>query len=207
MDIYLTRHGETDWNREMKLQGWADISLNERGREQARRLAARLAGVRFDRAFCSDLDRAAETAEIVLGGRGPAVEPDPRLREMGSGPLEGEPYGDARTNPENPLHGMFVRPDLYKPPFGGEELSFVAARFDSFKKSTLEPLESDPSVRTVLIVAHGIIVREILTLAGGFQYEDFWKLPVGNCSIARLKLEGGKLTIAEMDEKVGHWLI
>lgn len=207
MKICLVRHGETDWNREMKFQGWADISLNERGREEARALAKKLEGIAFDEAYCSDLDRAAETAEIILGDAKTELHVDPRLREMGFGPLEGQDYSNAKNDPESPVHLLFTHPDEYIPEFGGERLSYVSARFDAFRASVLDPLEAKGEARTVLIVAHGIIVRDILTRAGGFPYEDFWKLPVGNCSAAFLELKDGSLSILEMGEKVSEWLI
>ena len=116
MQIYLVRHGETDWNREMKFQGWADIALNEAGRAQARALAARLKPIPIDAAFCSDLRRAQETAEILLPGRKTPLQPDPLLREMNFGPLEGKPCADARANPESPVHLLFTDPGQYAPP-------------------------------------------------------------------------------------------
>ena len=68
MIIYLFRHGETDWNKERRLQGHSDIPLNEFGRELAVKTAAALKekGITFDRAFCSPLNRAFETAEIIV---------------------------------------------------------------------------------------------------------------------------------------------
>ena len=62
MKIYLVRHGETDWNNEKRLQGWADISLNAKGVKEAEVVAEKLMDVHFDDAFCSDLERAEVTA-------------------------------------------------------------------------------------------------------------------------------------------------
>src|SRR5690606_21641226 len=67
--LLLARHGETDWNREGRWQGHANVPLNERGREQARELAQRLAGVAIDVIYASDLARAHETALIVAEDR------------------------------------------------------------------------------------------------------------------------------------------
>jgi 2,3-bisphosphoglycerate-dependent phosphoglycerate mutase len=88
--LVLARHGETDWNREHRLQGWADPPLNEVGRDQARELAEALGGERFDAVYSSDLRRAAETARIVASrlGLGSVIE-DVSLREVDLGSWSG----------------------------------------------------------------------------------------------------------------------
>jgi len=83
--VYLARHGESDWNVERRWQGHADRPLTERGREQAARLAARLADVELDAIYASDLRRAWETAEAVARSRGIEVVRLPELREVDVG--------------------------------------------------------------------------------------------------------------------------
>ena len=67
--VYMVRHGETDWNRAHRMQGWSDIPLNERGREQAAFAARALASVPLDVIYTSPLKRAEKTAEIIRGER------------------------------------------------------------------------------------------------------------------------------------------
>jgi broad specificity phosphatase PhoE len=87
--LLLARHGETDANRERRWQGQTETALNDNGREQARRLALELAAEPPDAIFCSDLDRARETAEIVGAELSREVELEPRLREVDVGKLAG----------------------------------------------------------------------------------------------------------------------
>jgi broad specificity phosphatase PhoE len=83
--VYLARHGESDWNVERRWQGHADRPLTERGREQSARLAERLADVKLDAIYASDLRRAWETAEAVARLRGLEVVRLPDLREVDVG--------------------------------------------------------------------------------------------------------------------------
>jgi broad specificity phosphatase PhoE len=101
-ELLLVRHGETDWNREGRLQGQADPPLNDAGREQARAVARRLGTVELDAAYSSDLRRAAETAEVILAGRGVPLETHPGLREIDVGSWTGL----TRTEIEERFPGM-----------------------------------------------------------------------------------------------------
>ena len=67
--VYMIRHGETDWNKAHRLQGWSDIPLNERGRAQAACAAKMMASVPLDVIYTSPLKRAVETADIIRGER------------------------------------------------------------------------------------------------------------------------------------------
>jgi broad specificity phosphatase PhoE len=83
--IVLVRHGQSLWNIDRRLTGHTDVPLSDEGRAQARALRPRLASIRFDGIWSSDLSRAVETAQLALGE--PRV--DPRLREIDFGALEG----------------------------------------------------------------------------------------------------------------------
>jgi broad specificity phosphatase PhoE len=92
--ILLARHGETEWNREGRFQGWADPPLNAAGRAQARELAERLRETPFDAVYSSDLRRAHETAEIVAAPHDVPVITDPGLREIDVGSWSGLTRGE-----------------------------------------------------------------------------------------------------------------
>src|SRR5215211_5458467 len=85
----MARHGETDWNRDQRFQGHADPPLNELGREQARKLAERLASERLDAVYTSPLRRASETGALVAGRLGLVAEPIEGLREVDVGSWSG----------------------------------------------------------------------------------------------------------------------
>lgn len=89
INVYIFRHGETDFNRQRKYQGGLDIPLNETGMNQAKQLAFRLKELPLQRIVSSDLARAWKTAEIVAGFHSLPVETDQRLREAHMGLGEG----------------------------------------------------------------------------------------------------------------------
>lgn len=84
--IYFVRHGQTDWNLEKKLQGRADISLNQNGIHQAYEAKEKLKNIRFDKVFCSPLKRAKETCQIITDHK---IVFDDRLIERDFGEYEG----------------------------------------------------------------------------------------------------------------------
>jgi probable phosphoglycerate mutase len=136
--FYFLRHGETDWNREHRLQGNIDVPLNETGLAQAQAAAARLAGVGIASVVASPLSRARRTAEIAMAGRGLAIELEPGLAEVALGVREG--------TPENGLLDRWHRGET---PDGAE--SFVAFCLRTRAGVARALARRGP----VLIVAHG----------------------------------------------------
>ena len=108
--LYFIRHGETDWNREGRLQGQTDISLNDRGRAQARAVASHVTGkwgiglsastIATMPFIASPMIRTRETMELLRGGLG--VPPgdyttDDRLKEIGFGAWEGKTWPEIKA--------------------------------------------------------------------------------------------------------------
>ena len=195
MLIYLFRHGETDWNKERRLQGQSDIPLNEFGRELAEKTAEALREVPFDMAFCSPMSRARETAEIILGERRVPLIQDDRLKEINFGICEGQKFDSAKEDESHPLHNFFCRPEKYVPPAGAESFAQAEERTGEFLRTRLLPLEKQCG--TVLVVAHGALNRSILNPLEGIPVEDFWHIDLGNCAASILSLENGKFTVLE----------
>lgn len=143
--IWLVRHGETEWARLGRHTGRTDIPLTDVGREQARALGERLAGRSFARIVTSPLSRAAETAR--LAGLGAAVA-DADLMEWDYGDLEG------RTTPE--IRDEMPDWSIWSGPWpAGETLDDVARRADRvLARWYPADLEGD-----VLLFSHGHMLR------------------------------------------------
>jgi len=196
MQIYLFRHGETDWNKAWRLQGQSDIPLNEAGRQLAARTGEALREIPFDRIFSSPLHRALETAGLLAGGREIPLETDRRLMEMCFGSFEGKRYDNARRQaPGHPLHDFFCCPECYVPPEGAESFSDVIGRSRAFLQDKILPLEG--ICENVLIVAHGALNRGILCAVADIPLERFWQIKLPNCAASILELKEGKLAVKE----------
>jgi probable phosphoglycerate mutase len=144
--IWLVRHGETEWTRSGQHTGRSDIPLTDLGRQQAEALAGRLAGHRFALVLTSPRSRAAETAR--LAGFGDTAVVDPDLREWDYGAFEGRTTPEIRT--EIPDWSIWTGPWR-----GGETLDEVAARADRVIDRCL-----DPKVKgDALLFAHGHFLR------------------------------------------------
>lgn len=195
MKIYLFRHGETDWNKARRLQGQSDIPLNAFGRELAVKTAEALRETHFDRAFCSPLGRAVETAQILLEGRDVPLETDERLMEIHFGEYEGASFEAAKTDPEHPLYCFFCRPEQYVPPKEGESFRETMARAEAFLRERILPLEGE--CENVLIVAHGAFNRSLLSVVGSFSIDNFWRIALPNCAASILELQEGSFKILE----------
>jgi 2,3-bisphosphoglycerate-dependent phosphoglycerate mutase len=95
--LFLFRHGETDWNREGRLQGHTDVPLNDAGIGQAQLLAEKLRLYRLETVVSSDLARARATAKIVADALGIPLWTDHGLRETDVGAAEGLLWAEAKT--------------------------------------------------------------------------------------------------------------
>ena len=163
--ILLARHGETDWNRERRWQGLADLPLNERGREQVRALAEKLEAVPFSAIYASDLRRAYETALVVAERRGLAVTPLRELREIDVGSWTGllqdevkERFRDAYAK---------VRARTGRGWDGGETYEEMGRRvLDAIRRIARE----HPGDTTVLVVTHSGPIRTVRAHALGMDY-------------------------------------
>jgi 2,3-bisphosphoglycerate-dependent phosphoglycerate mutase len=116
--LFLFRHGETDWNREGRLQGHTDTLLNSTGRAQAEALARRLRPHRLDAVLSSDLSRALTTGRIIAGALGVPLASDPGLRETNVGEAEGLIWADAKARFGEELTERWYEGDTAFP--GGE---------------------------------------------------------------------------------------
>ena len=181
--IYITRHGETEWNAEQRIQGHTDVPLSERGQEQAQMLADRLAVIPIGAVYSSDLRRAADTARAVLANR-PAPPPltlTAELREYHKGIFEGlTPDECERQHPA--IYAASLVNDLDFTPPGGETIRQTSARIDAIVQQVRRAHPDE----TVLLVGHGGSLRAALVSLVELPPEANWKFVMHNCSLTRI---------------------
>lgn len=201
MDIYLMRHGETEWNRIRRLQGIADIPLNENGIAEAKRAAEGLREVPFDRIYTSPLTRARQTAEIVRGDRQIEIIETDGLKEISFGEYEGlicQKEGYNIPDPDFPR--FFEDPENYRTAPGGESIQHLRERTLHFVRSVMEDPKNEGM--TFLMTTHGAAIRGILSGLQDLPLKDFWSGRVHqNCGVTKIHAEGGTFRI-EFENKL-----
>jgi probable phosphoglycerate mutase len=195
MDIYLIRHGETDWNKVKRLQGVTDIPLNAYGIELAEQAAEGLRDVPFDRIYSSPLIRARKTAEIIRRDRKIPIILTDGLLEISFGEYEGLTFLPDQYNiPQPGFRKFFDDPEHYDTPPGGESLIHLRQRTSSFVREIMD--EPDNENRTILMASHGAAIRGILSGLQNLPIANFWEGPVHkNCGVTKLHVEHGNFTI------------
>ncbi|MCC8140457.1 MAG: histidine phosphatase family protein [Lachnospiraceae bacterium] len=195
MDIYLMRHGETDWNRIRRLQGITDIPLNEKGIEEARQAAEWLRDVPFDRIYTSPLVRARQTAEIVRRERPIEIVETEGLKEISFGEYEGlicQKEGYNIPDPEFPR--FFEDPEHYRTAPGGESIQHLRERTLRFVHSIMDDPQNEEM--TFLMTTHGAAIHGILSGLLELPLKDFWSGRVHkNCGVTKIHVEGGSFRI------------
>jgi probable phosphoglycerate mutase len=180
--LMIIRHGETEWNRDLRFQGHGDSPLTEIGRSQAKALAERLAGTSLDQLISSDLGRACETAGYLAATTGVELHIDARLRERNYGPFEGLtiPEIEAR-HPEAYARFRTDDPDYVLP--GGESHRQHYQRNIDF----LESFANNHPGATAALVAHGGVLDSVFRFLAQMPLDQPRCYLVPNASLTVIK--------------------
>ncbi len=189
--LILIRHGVTNWNLKKRYCGSVDLALNQKGREQARRLSRRLKGEQFDKLYSSDKKRAMQTAKIVFPGR--KIQINPALREMHFGCFEGLTYKEA----------MKRYPEVYQK-WITHPFSTVIPRGESLKNFRKRVVRAMKTIvfanrdKTVGMICHGgtigILISHILKSKG------FWQHIPASASITEVEYKIGSAAITRFND-------
>lgn len=190
-ELWLIRHGETDWNAQGRIQGAADVPLNARGLRQAALLGERLAGQAFDAVYASDLARARATAETALPGAD--VRLDPRLRELAYGVLEGKTWSDMSDEEAAIAAHWHEDPYARRVP-GGESYADLTERVEAFRAAL-------PARGRIAAFSHGGTIRSALYAVVGRPNGAAWRVAIGNTAITRLRFDERGVTVVSVNDE------
>ena len=152
--ICITRHGETDWNKQGILQGWIDVPINDHGRDQAIELASRLSKEGFTQVWTSPLIRARETAELIATAlQLPLPGCHKGLKERHFGAIQGIPKKRlAELDPAQ--FEQILRRNPATEFFGGESMDEFADRVIA----ALVDIAAHECGTRVLVITHGWVL-------------------------------------------------
>jgi len=166
MKIFTVRHGQTEWNAQRRMQGHTDIGLDETGREQARKIGARLADEQVEIIYTSDLSRAADTAAAINAHHDVEIIATPALRESSFGIYEGRVYDEVFEE---------INWDF---PDGGESADEKFARIHKCLDEILAGRHEN-----VVIVGHHGTVKAVICYFLGLAPSERHRFAIGNTAI------------------------
>lgn len=190
-NIFLVRHGETEWNLQQKLQGNQDSPLTPNGIQQAQEAKAALEPYSIDHAYVSPLQRARDTMTIVLEERSLAPIVSKNLREIHLGPWEGKTRKEtASTHPDQYL-AFWEKPNLFNLP-GAETFQQLQHRMIQ----ELETIFVKHEGYNILVVSHWIAIKVVLAHYSATPLSNLSEIadPI-NGGFYRLSRKGGTVSI------------
>lgn len=187
--IFLVRHGETEWNKQNRLQGNKDSPLTASGIKQACAVKKSLEQFVIDHAYVSPLKRARDTLEIILEDRKLEVAVRENLREINLGPWEGKTHQETALSHPDEYVAFWQRPDIFNLP--------GADTFQGLQNRIVEELESiftEGKNKNILVVSHWIAIK--VTLA------HYSSTPLSHLSEIGDPKNGGFLCLSKRGEDV-----
>lgn len=186
--LVLIRHGETEWNRAGRIQGYhADSALTDTGREQVRALALRLAREGIDALYSSDAGRTRETAEPIAAATRSPIVFDKALRERNYGVFEGYSFSEIETAFAGEYAMFRTRDPHYVPPQGES-----AAQFRDRIVATLEAIATGANARRVAVVTHGGVLGVMYRHAMDIPLETRRSYSLANASLNHFRFAAGR---------------
>ncbi len=209
MKLYFVRHGETDWNKERRLQGQVNIPLNEFGRILAIKTAKGLADIKFKVCFTSPLSRARETAELILADQNVPIIDDVRITEMAFAELEGKRCSKDEWEMPEGFQKFFDDTEHFEPVAGAESFRDVRKRAGDFLEWLYVQDEYQDS--NILITTHGAMLAGLLNYMKEESLSKYWGVGVHkNCAVTEVEIVNGKPVIISenqvyYDDEVKDW--
>lgn len=189
IQFYFVRHGETEWNRENRLQGRLDSPLTDKGKLQAKLLGERLASESFTAVVSSTSGRAEQTAKLLIGNRDIPFFTDKRLMEIDLGDWQGKTMSEIRECDLSRYDCYYNTPQLLTNEKGE---TFVDVR-ERVEEVLIDYEQRFPSGK-LLLVTHGVVIKVLLQLiCKGLPVTKVWDPPaIAGTSVTIINRDGEK---------------
>jgi len=197
--VIFIRHGQTEWNVTGRYQGQSDVKLTEEGKKQAEKLADNFPVAKVDAIYASDLCRAMVTAETIAKKFGLKVQAEPAFRELSFGDWEGLTYQQIVDKWEEAMANFLQHPDILEIP-GGE--SFPAVQQRAMKR--LNELIEKHDGQTIVVVAHGAVLRTMLTAALHMPLQYLWSIRQFNTAVNIVRYDADANPTVELLNSTAH---
>ena len=195
MDLWLIRHGETDWNRELRFQGHLDAPLNALGQRQAERLGEHLATLSPRPLLASDLLRTRQTAEPLAGQWQTQALPDALWREQAFGVIEGLTLDEVRERHPEVVQG-WRRHDPDFAPEGGESRRQFHARVMLAVRNLVARC-AEQGWQAPVVVSHGGVLDMVYRSATGQSLAGPRQCPIPNAGLNHVRTDGERFEIVQ----------
>ena len=199
--IFLIRHGETEWNRQNRLQGKSDVHLSPEGIHQAMTLAEHLPFKHADAIYSSDLSRAFETAKIIAEKFNLKVKTMPELRETDFGDWEGRFISELFEESPKSFGKFFTDPERCHPPHGETFLEAQARVMIGIRE-----IIANHDDQNIVVVSHGAIIRLIIGAALDMPIHKMWAIGQFNMALNVLRVDDGEITVELMNSTAHLYL-
>ncbi len=188
MELHLFRHGETNWNRERRVQGQSESHLTELGIQQATELGHRIREIPFDRIYCSSSLRTRQTAEHAFpNAEGDIVYQD-ALREIFLGPWEGQLYEDLEMSDPDSHRHFWQQPHLFRVEGAEDFFKLQLRAIDAIAQIESTHRSGAAGDTKIALVSHGALIKSFLCHVEGRSMEQFWAPPrMHNCAHSIVK--------------------
>lgn len=189
LQVFLVRHGETEWNAQRRIQGQSDSPLTALGQLQAKQVGQRLISYGITHIISSDLGRTQQTAAIIAEYLNCPILLEPRLRELNMGILEGRDI-QSLDKEEEAWRASLVNGNKAGKIPEGETMQQLASRM----RDALEACRNLPNGSRPLLVSHGMALGGLISTLLGLPAWAERRLRLRNCSLSRV------------DYQVSDWL-
>jgi broad specificity phosphatase PhoE len=195
MEVFLVRHGATEWNHLNRWQGRTDIPLSETGRTQAAATAHYLSGILEGPSvvYSSDLSRASETAAAIA--REFSLEPvrTPLLREANIGIWNGLEISESFQRHGDMINRWRNDPWIELP--NTESLGQLQSRSVGF----MNYLKRNYPLQTVIVVSHALLIKSIICYILGMPLQNNYNFHIDNCSVSSVRFQEDKWRVIELN--------